>query len=83
MTTLDDTETALLPTAIVATVALVEVLIIVILPLPTATASLKVNTILAVSEIPVALSAGTEEVRVGSTLSIDVKLSAVLAEIPA
>jgi hypothetical protein len=83
VTTLEDTETSPLPTAIVATVALVEVLIIVILPLPTATASLNVRTILAVSETPVALSAGTEDVKVGSTVSRLVKLSAVLLLIPA
>ena len=52
-------------TSMVSTVELSDDFLIVILPLSTSTASLKVRTILAVLTIPVAPSAGAEEDRVG------------------
>ena len=47
------------------------------------TLSLNVRTILALTATPVALSAGTEEERVGAILSSVVKLKAVVELIPA
>ena len=54
-----------LVTSILSTVELSEDFLIVILPLSTSTASLKVSTILASTATPVALSDGVEEERVG------------------
>ena len=47
------------------------------------TLSLKVRTIFALTAIPVALSAGVEDERVGAILSSVVKLNAVVELIPA
>ena len=54
-----------LVTSMLSTVELSEDFLIVILPLSTSTASLKVSTILASTATPVALSDGVEEERVG------------------
>ena len=71
-------------TSIVSKVLSSLVFLIVIFPLSTSTASLKVNVIFAVANTPVALSDGTEEDRVGLVLSIVVKLSLLLVlSIPA
>ena len=59
----------------VSMVELSEVFLIVMLPLSRSTASLKVSTTLALSEIPVALSVGEEEERVGLATSAVVKLA--------
>ena len=60
-----------------------DVFLMVILPLSTSTASLKVRTILASTAIPVEPSTGVEEDRVGTPISAVVKLSAVVLEMPA
>ena len=76
--------TALSVTSIVSRVELSLVFLIVIFPLSTSTASLKFKVIFAVVDIPVALSVGVDEERVGLVLSIVVKLSILLVlSIPA
>ena len=71
-------------TSIVSRVLSSLVFLIVIFPLSTSTASLKVKVIFAAADTPVALSTGTDEERVGFVLSIDVKLSILLVlSIPA
>ena len=70
-------------TSMVSTVESSEDFLIVILPLATSTASLKVRTILASTATPVAPSAGVEEDRVGLVTSAIVKLSVVASLIPA
>ena len=52
-------------------------------PISVSTVSLKVRTILAFTATLVALSEGLDELKVGSTVSIVVKLSAVVLLIPA
>ena len=83
VTTLDDTETFELPTGIDSNVVSSVVFLIIMLPLSASTASLKVRTILAVSETPVAPSAGVAEAKVGTVASLVVKLSVVFDTIPA
>ena len=70
-------------TAMASIVELSEVFLMVILPLSTSTASLKLSTILASTATAVALSAGAEEDSVGLAISAVVKLSAVVLEMPA
>ena len=72
-----------LVTPICSTVLLSDVFLIVIFPDVALTLSLNVRTILALTATPVALSAGTEEERVGAILSSVVKLKAVVELIPA
>ena len=75
--------TNVLVTSILSTVELSEDFLIVILPLSTSTASLKVSTILASTATPVALSDGVEEERVGATTSALVKFNVVASVMPA
>ena len=71
-------------TSIVSNVLSSLVFLIVIFPLSTSTASLKVKVIFAVADTAVSLSVGIDEERVGFELSIDVKLSLLLVlSIPA
>ena len=70
-------------TSMLSTVELSEDFLIVILPLSTSTASLKVRTIFASTATPVALSDGVEEERVGASTSALVKLNVVAFVIPA
>ena len=70
-------------TSMVSTVELSDDFLIVILPLSTSTASLKVSTILASTAIPVAPSVGIEEDRVGALTSAIVKFSVVASVMPA
>ena len=71
-------------TSIVSNVLSSLVFLIVIFPLSTSTASLKVKVIFAVADTVVSLSVGIDEERVGFVLSIDVKLSLLLVlSIPA
>ena len=71
-------------TSIVSNVLSSLVFLIVIFPLSTSTASLKVKVIFAVADTAVSLSIGIDEERVGFVLSIDVKLSLLLVlSIPA
>ncbi len=56
-------------TSIVSIVLSSDVFLIVILPLSASTASLKFRTIFALTAIPVALSAGVEDDRVGAVVS--------------
>ena len=51
-----------------------EVFLITILPLSASTASLKFKTIFALTAMPVALSAGVEDERVGADVSLDVTI---------
>ena len=67
----------------VSTVELSEVFLIVMFPLSASTLSLKLRTIVESTATPVALSAGTDEVRVGPVVSPVVKLKAVVELIPA
>ena len=66
----------------ISRVLLSLVFLIVIFPLSTSTASLKVRKILAFLPTPVALSAGADEERLGFVLSTVVKLYVVLLLIP-
>ena len=59
-----------LVTSMVSTVESSDDFLIVILPLSTSTASLKVRTILASTATPVAPSAGDDEDRVGLVVSV-------------
>ena len=61
-------------TSIVSIVLLSEVFLITILPLSASTASLKFKTIFALTAMPVALSAGVEDERVGADVSLDVTI---------
>ena len=60
--------TCSLVTSIVSTVELSVVFLMVMFPLSTSTFSLKLRTIVESSAIPVALSAGTDELSVGGAL---------------
>ena len=64
-----------LVTSIVSTVELSDVFFIVIFPVSASTISSKFKTIFASSATPVALSAGTDEVKVGLVLSAVPKYS--------
>ena len=66
----------------VSMVELSEVFLIVMLPLSRSTTSSKFRMILSLTPIPVALSAGDEEDKIGAPTSAVVKLSAVVLEIP-
>ena len=60
-----------------------EVFFIIMSPISTSTVSLKFKTTLAFTATLIALSDGLDELKVGSTVSIVVKLSAVVLLIPA
>ena len=66
----------------VSNIELSDVFFMVIFPLSTSTFSLKLRTIVESTATPVALSAGTDELNVGTGLVL-VKLKAVVELIPA
>ena len=70
-------------TSIVSTVLSSLVFFIVIFPLSTSTFSLKFSTMFALTAIPVAWWAGVVLVKYGLPVSCEVKLKAVVEEIPA
>ena len=69
-------------TSIVSIDTSLEAILIVILPLPTTTFSLKFKTMVPSFITFVALSAGVDELRVGNTFA-EVKVKAVVEPIPA
>ena len=71
-----------LVTSMVSNIELSDVFLMVMFPLSASTFSLKLRTIVESTAIPVALSAGTDELNVGTGLVL-VKLKAVVELIPA
>jgi hypothetical protein len=83
VTVLPLTVTLVPVTAMVSTTVLSETFLITILPVPLATASLKLTTKLAPTAILVALSTGVKLLAVGALVSAVVKFQAAAPVIPA